>query len=153
MNLNGAQFHLLINHFPVVGYPIVLLALLWGFLRKENQTFFFGIYLSVLIWVTTVISYLTGDEAEDVLQNLPDFNIDLIHTHEDTAFVALLMGSFFGLVGLCLLPIVQSKLTWLQNPQLQSRLKMGLIAGIFIICCALALAAHQGGLVRHTEIR
>lgn len=153
MNLNGAQLHLLVNHFPVVGYPIVLLALLWGFFKKENQTFIFGIYLSILIFISTGISYLTGDEAEDVLRDLPDFNIHTIHTHEDTAFIALLMGSFFAVIGLCLLPVVQSKLTWLQNPKLQGRLKIGLMVGVFIICAVLALAAHQGGLVRHTEIR
>lgn len=154
MNTNGAQIHLLLNHFPVVGFPIVLFALLWGLLRHQNQVFLFGAYLTILVWATTLASYLTGEDAEDVLKELPSFNSkQLIHTHEDTALWAMILSSVLAVVALLMLPGIVKLLPQLQNPKFQKSLRWALVVGVVAVSGILALAAHQGGLIVHTEIR
>lgn len=153
MNTNGAELHLLINHFPVVGYPIVFIALAWGLFNRQNQIFLFGVYLSVLIWVSSFISYLTGEGAEDVLRELPDFNIDLIHQHEDTAFIALIVGGVAALLGLCLTPWFQNKVSFFKKASFERWGRLAVLGLILIVCVLFAVAAHQGGVIRHSEIR
>jgi hypothetical protein len=153
MTMNGAQIHLLINHFPVIAYPIIVFALLWSIVRKENSVFIFCAFLTLLTWAITIITYLTGDGAEDTLRDLPNFNINLIHAHEDTAFIAMILSSIVAVVAVATLPIAQRKFSILQNVKTQKFLKIGFLIGALFITIALAVAAHQGGLIVHSEIR
>ena len=153
MNTNGAQLHLLINHFPVVGFPLVFLTLAWGLWRKETQVFFFGAYLTILIMVSTLVSYFTGEGAEDTIRSIEGFNIDLVHHHEDTALIAIILSSVLGVLALMCLPLIQRKIPGLQNPNIERKIRFALTAGVIILSLILAYLAHQGGLIRHSEIR
>ncbi len=153
MNINGAQLHLLINHFPVVGFPIVFLTFVWAFWRNESEVFLYGAYLTILIWILTLVSYFTGEGAEVTINTLDGFQIDLVHHHEDTAFIALIFGSVLALLSLGILPIVKRKITWLQEARRFRFLQFTLIFGVLILSLVFAYAAHQGGLIRHSEIR
>ena len=153
MNTNGAQVHLLINHFPVVGFPLVLLTLLWGLYRKENQVFIFGACMTVIIWISTLVSYLTGEGAEDAIRSLEGFQIDLVHHHEDTALIALIVSSFLAVIALCCLPAIQEKISFLRNPNYVRKLRLVLTFGVLVLSLILAYGAHQGGVIRHSEIR
>jgi len=153
MNMNGAQIHLLLNHLPVIGYPLVALALLWGVLGKQTQVFLFGVWLSILIFASTTAAYLTGEEAEDVLKELPNFNKDLIHTHEDTALIAMILSSLLAILALALIPWVQKRVPLLQNSRVLNVLRWTYILGVIMITLILAVTAHQGGVIQHLEIR
>jgi hypothetical protein len=153
MIFNGAQFHLLINHAPVVAYPIISFALLWAWIRKEDAVFFFGCYLAVGTAFATLIAYLTGDGAEEVLKDLPGFDENLIHSHEDVAFIALLVGVLAGLIAVLILPVVRNRVKFLMTTSIQKKLRLALVLFSILLSGLLTVAAHRGGLIRHTEIR
>jgi uncharacterized membrane protein len=104
-------------------------------------------------WIITLVTYLTGDPAEDTLRDLPNFDIHRIHTHEDTAFKALILSSIISVFTLATFPIIQKFIPALKNDRIQKYLKYAILIGAIIITGLLALAAHQGGLIVHTEIR
>ena len=88
MLINGAELHLLINHFPVI-LPLVGCALFIGAVFFKSPDYrkaalFFLIVSGLAAW----ISYLTGDSAEDVVKNFPGTNRQLIHEHEHAAKLA-----------------------------------------------------------------
>ena len=153
MNINGAQLHLIINHFPVVGFPLVFLALTWGLWRKDNQVFVFGAYLTILIMISTLVSYFTGEGAEDTIRSIEGFNIDLVHNHEDTALIAMIFSGILGAMALMCLPLIQRKIPVLKNPNFERKIRFALTIGVIILSLILAYLAHQGGLIRHSEIR
>ncbi len=153
MNFNGAQLHLLINHAPVIGFPIALLAFVWGITRAELQVTIFSYYVTILIWATAVASYLSGDPAEGVLKALPDFPETLIHTHEDSAEIALILGSVAAIAALLQLPVFQRLIPKLKLHGVQRSLRMILLVCLVAVSLMLAVVAHQGGLIRHIEVR
>lgn len=153
MNLNGAQLHLLINHAPVIGFPIVLLTYLWGRFANQTQVKFYSFYLAILVWVSTALSYWTGDPAEDTLRDFPDFAKSLIHAHEEAAETAFIVASIVGVIALLSLPQIQRRVALLQDPKIRRLQDAIFVIGLIAVCGLLAYVAHEGGLIRHLEIR
>ena len=153
MNINGAQIHLLINHAPVIGFPLVLLTYLWGKFKREVQVEIYAFYLTIVIWVTTAISFLTGDLAEEKLESLPHFAKELISTHDNTAENAFIIASIVAVMAILSLPYVQKYLPRLKEDKVRSALQFGFCTALMAVCILLAIVAHQGGLIRHTELR
>lgn len=153
MNMNGAELHLLLNHAPVVGFPLIFLALGFALLRKDEGVFQFAIYLSILIWCTTLASYLTGDPAEHVLKALPDFERQRIHTHEEASEIGLIASSVLAVMAVLALPVISRVVGFLRSGRTQKVLRIGLLFGTLLLSLWLAYVAHLGGLIRHIEIR
>jgi TRAP-type C4-dicarboxylate transport system permease large subunit len=153
MNINGAQLHLLINHAPVIGFPIVLFTFLWGRIRNEAQVKVYAFYLAILVWISTAISYFTGDPAEDTLRELPDFAKNMVHAHEEFAEIAFIVASIVGVAALLSLPQVQKRVALLNDARIRRMLEPLFAVGLLAVCILLAWVAHQGGLIRHIEIR
>jgi hypothetical protein len=153
VNFNGAAIHLLINHVPVIAYPFVAAALLWGLVRREESVVIFACYAAVVAGVSAITTYLTGDGAEEVLRKFPDFNIEMVHTHEDTAFIALLFSIAASLLAVALLPYFRYSFIKFNNLKIRKLVLKTLLSLCLIISAIFAVAAHQGGLIRHTEIR
>lgn len=69
--MDGAHFHLMLNHFPIIGMtfasPLLLLA--WG--TKSEDLIRVGLGLVSLTGLLAVATFLTGEPAEEVVENLP----------------------------------------------------------------------------------
>ena len=151
--MNGAQLHLLINHFPVVGFPIIAFAFFYALVRKQESVEMFAYILTIGVWITGLISYLTGDGAEEVLKVLPGFSEELIHQHEDQALISLIVTGIAGVLALTMLPPIRQRLKVLQSQSFAKFARLVFGVAILVGCAGFAYAAHKGGLIRHTEIR
>lgn len=145
--MNGAHWHLLVNHFPVVLQLVGVPVAIYGTARRQPPLQQLGLGIIVLAAVFTVISYLTGDGAADVLKNVPgivDANID---THALAAEWALRAAVLVGLLSAvllarCVMGRTTAKGWWIAH---------GVIAvwGLSVI----AVTSHHGGVIRHPEIQ
>ena len=144
--MNQTHLHLLTNHLPIFGSILGGLVLTHGLWTKSNQTKIAAYNLLVISSIGAVIAYLTGEAAEESVENIQGISKDLIDQHEDFAVIALVALSILGvasLIGL-FLTIKKSPLT-----------RMVAIVTLFISLISFGLIARTGyigGLIRHTEI-
>ena len=62
MDLSPAHLHLVLNHIPVLGTMLFApLVLVWGLLRRSRDVTQIGLLLAVLLAITTIPIYLTGE--------------------------------------------------------------------------------------------
>ena len=86
MNLNPAHIHLILNHIPILGTMIFApLVLIWGLARHSRDITQTGLLLAVILALTTIPIYLTGEPAEEQLERQPWFSKTLAETHEERA--------------------------------------------------------------------
>ncbi len=145
--MNGAHWHLLLNHLPVLGSAFGILLLLFAWVRKSDEIKKVSLGVFVLTAICAVPAYLTGEPAEEVAEHLPGVTHALIEHHEEAALLALSAAVATGIAALAglflsrkakLLPI------WLMLATLFLALATG---GLMV------RAANLGGEIRHTEIR
>jgi hypothetical protein len=148
MDLSPAHLHLVLNHIPVLGTMLFApLVLVWGLLRRSRDVTQIGLLLAVLLAVTTIPIYLTGEPAEEQVENQPWFDERRVEAHEERAevgLIAVLVTGAAALVGL-----------WLARGRRPYRrdVSIAVLVGLIVSASFFALAALDGGQIRHDEIR
>ena len=147
--MNGAHWHLVVNHFPII-FPIVgVLVMLTGIVSKSEAIKRMAFIIFVFGALAAVAAITTGEGAEEVVENISGVadNDTYIKSHEETAetfaLLSYMLGSF-SLVGL-----------WASFKQ---RTFANIIAIATLIFAIIVLffakeTGTTGGEIRHTEIR
>jgi len=145
--MNGAHLHLLVNHFPIVGVILATLVLIAGFLFNNISVKLTALGLYVFAALSSFASYLTGEQAEEVVEHLAGISETLIHTHEEFA-------EFFHITTLILGAL--ALITFILHYR-RSHYVRYLFIALFVVAAVDIYAAKQtgtsGGEIRHTEIR
>lgn len=146
MVFNGAQFHMLLNHLPVVGFIGIVLALLVTLKVKSPDVRRFVLLATVLVGLSALPSLWTGEPAEEVIEDLPGISKKLIHEHEELAEKATILAVITAGVA-ALAFFVQRRRPETMDKSIPAVLVLSLAtAGL------MGWAAHEGGLIRHPEI-
>jgi len=146
MRMSGAHIHLLLNHFPITGGIIGLLLLGIAWVRRDDAMFRAGLALFVLITLLTVATYLSGEPAEHVLEELPGFAEEYVEPHEEAAIWALVL---YGLLGLGAL----YGLLRYARRAIPRSLTTALLVLAALSVAAAARVAWLGGEIAHEEVR
>lgn len=145
--MNSAHLHLMFNHLPVIGVPLVAALLVWALLRgsRELQRVAFG--ATVIIAALTYPVFLTGDPAEDIVEETGWMQERLVHDHEERAEAALVVVMLTGAIALFGL--------WQSRGDRKPSGVLGSVtlAGLAVSAGLLAWTAQTGGPIRHDEIR
>lgn len=145
MTLNGAHWHLLVNHFPIVGGLMATLVLGYGLLRRNPAICRLGFGLFVLMSLATVLTNQTGEQAEHYLKSIHELNRPLLHQHEQAADWANVGMYLTG--GLSLLALAWTRARqWRWLPLLIFLVSL-LTAGLMVN------VGRLGGLIMHRELR
>ena len=145
--MSWAHIHLALNHVPVIGLLIVLLLLVIATLRRSTELTRASYGLLVLMAASAVVVYLTGEPAEELVENLPGFSEAIVEEHEEVALIATIGMGVLGLValvGLIRFRAPRIAPAWYDRGVLLLALLMG---GV------MAWTANLGGQIRHSEIR
>ncbi len=145
--MNGAYVHLLFNHVPVIGIPLVALLLLTGILRKNSEVLRIAFAGFILIAALTIPAYKSGGPAARLIRDLPQVSMHDIQEHAEDAtwgFRAVMLLGGMGIVGF-----------WLtKKPTAISRgFTVATLVTALLVSAWLANVAHLGGLIRHPEIQ
>jgi len=145
--MNNTHVHLLLNHFPVIGSLIGIMILLYGLLIKNINIQKVSLATIVVMALIAIPVFLTGEPAEEAVENLPGVVESIIESHEEAAEVAFWVMMFTG--GLALITL---GLQIINHPFAKTFVLIALISGIASFGL-MGRAAYLGGQIRHTEIR
>ena len=141
-----AHLHLIFAHLPIVVVPLMLFVLILGLkLNKPDlrNLSLIGLFITALL---TIPVYLTGESAEELVEDIKGVAQSQIENHESAATFAfvgvLLTGALSGLA-LAAKRYRES----LARPLLTSVLVAALVTSGM-----LAWTGNQGGQIRHTEV-
>ena len=153
-SLNLAHAHLLLNHLPTIGFGIALCIYIGGFFSKSDSLKKAGLVLFFLVAVMAIPTYVERKRGRTCscpeLKCPPDVSPQIMRTHEDLALLAFCPDGNNRI--LCLAAL------W----QLRKSSQSSQIAGwnwsvVLLLSLAsfgvVALAAAEGGEIRHPEIR
>lgn len=147
MVFNGAQFHLLVNHLPVVGFVIAVFALLAASILRSMEVKRFVLMLTVIVGLSSLPALWTGEPAEEVIEHLSGVDKALIHEHEEVAELATILALITAAVAAGALFLQVRK-----PESLKTTIPAALILSLATVA-VMGKAAHEGGKIRHPEIR
>lgn len=145
--MNYAHLHLMLNHIPVIGTGLVVLLLFIAFYRKSREMLTVSLIVLVLIALATIPAYLTGEPAEELVEDSPGVSEQLIEQHEEMAEKAFIFVEVTG--GLALISLLGLR----YNEKYGKRLAVLTLMTLIISSGIMAWTANLGGKIRHTEIR
>jgi len=145
--MDAVHIHLIINHVPVILAASALLLLIISLFnhKKEYRNIAFAGFVIAAIF--SVISFESGESAEDVVENIAGITHDAIENHEHAADTARWLMLFLGVAGIAGLSYFRDE----KKKGFQLFLYISLILGIIAIGY-LVYTGYLGGLIRHTEL-
>jgi uncharacterized membrane protein len=144
--MNQPHIHLLITHLPIFGSILGGLVLAHGLWTKSNQTKIAAYNLFIISAFGAGIAYLTGEAAEESVENLQGVVEATIERHEEFALFALI-----SLITLGVVSILGLFLTLRKSP-LTSTVAFVTLFISLISFSLVARTGYLGGQIRHTEI-
>jgi uncharacterized membrane protein len=143
--MNQAYIHLLITHLPVFGSILGGLVLVQGLFTKSDQTKIAAYLIFIISSIGAGIAYLTGEAAEESVEDLQGIVEETIKLHEDFALFALISLIILGLASIAGLFLTLRK-------SLLTRSVAFIVLLISIVSFGLvARTGYLGGKIRHTE--
>lgn len=145
--MNMAHLHLMLNHFPVVGAPLLLALLAYGLARGSPDVTRIALWATVVLGVVTLVVYLTGDPAEELVEALPTFDHDMLERHE-----AVALGATVILVATAVLAGLALR-AGRSDGRLAGTMNRLVLAGLLAGTAGVAATGWTGGPIGHPEIR
>ncbi len=145
--MNDAHYHLVVNHFPIIGTIFGLGILIVGLVFKKETLQTTAYVLFCIAALTGFLAMYTGEGAEELVEDLPSVGHRIIHEHEEIAEkFAILVYALGGF----------SLLTIFLNAKKSSFAKMVAYFTLLLALVATFVGKEvgtSGGEIRHTEIR
>jgi uncharacterized membrane protein len=144
--MDQGHIHLIITHLPIFGSFLGTLILIYGILSKSAQVKIAAYGVLVISAIGAVIAYLTGEAAEELVEDFAAVSHQAIHVHEEAAFYA-----FVSMIVLGVLSLVALVLTLRQSPQMKIASFVVLVMAGFSFS-TVARTGYLGGQIRHIEV-
>lgn len=145
--MDSLYLHLVLNHFPVIGTLIGIAALILGFVTQSDAVKRTSLGILLGMALMTIPVYLTGEPAEERVENAVGVSKPLLEEHEDAAAFAFAAMGLSGVIALAAL-LISFRAGKYANVGFAATLIVSLVAFGLI-----AQTAGLGGQIRHAEIR
>lgn len=146
--MDATHLHLVVNHLPIVGVflsiPLLLLAL-WR--RHDRGALLAAVTVLALSGAGAGAAFLTGEPAEERVEDLPGISESAVETHEERAATATAVAGLAALSGLGLLA-----LAWRRSGPAPAAWFAVPIASTLVAAAAMAATGASGGAIRHSEL-
>ncbi len=145
--MDPAHIHLLLNHVPLISILIGFFLLSAGLLFRKDDLKTAALILFFAAGLLTIPVYLTGEGAEERIEDFPGVTENWIHNHEEAAEFALIAVLVLGGVSFV------GFLAGPEHPKIYVPVVLIALAGSLFAEAVMARTAYLGGQIRHTEIR
>ncbi len=145
--MNGAHLHLLLNHFPIIVMIVGFLIMVGGFIFKSEILKRASYCIFILSAITAIPTFLSGGEAEEVVEGINGIDEQFIKVHEETAEVFATLLYVLG--GISLIGLWAN---W-KKKSYSNIISFVIIAFSLIVLFYGKKTGTTGGEIRHTEIR
>jgi hypothetical protein len=144
--MNPVLAHLALNHLPILGAVFGLGLLAFALATKRNETLRVGLFFLVLTAVAAWPVSLSGESAEEVVEESAEVSHDVIHDHEEAAERAAWAAYAVGVVALVGLVAFRTRPMpgWFKGLSL---LGAAAVSGLML------QTAGLGGKIAHEELR
>ena len=144
--MTAAHLHLVLNHAPLFGIVFAVLGLAWALARANDGVARASLGLLVLAGLLVVPVYLTGEEAEDVVEGRAGVSEAVIEAHEEAALGGAIATGAVAVLGLVVLIGFRKR----EIP----RATTGLVLVLALAAAGwIGYVANLGGQISHPEIR
>ncbi|MFN3405330.1 MAG: hypothetical protein ACK40G_14615 [Cytophagaceae bacterium] len=144
--MNSTHWHLMLNHVPLLGMLFGFFIYVSGLIWRSTGLRRAGLITFIVVGIVAIPVYLTGDEAEHVVEHLPGVNESMLEEHEEMGK----LGMIFSLGVACLALIGLLKFN--AEGKLKTAINMLIIAGSLLTFMWMSGLSYTGGLIRHSEI-
>lgn len=140
------HLHLVINHLAIIGSLLGILVLAFGIWKKSKDTQMAAYGLFILSAIGAVVTYLTGEAAEDAVEHLQGVEKNLIELHEHF--------SIYPLVALIILGLLSIAGIFFARKESSHRGRLSIVTLIFSVISFILIArtGYLGGQIRHSEL-
>jgi uncharacterized membrane protein len=145
--MNLAHVHIVLNHVPSLGSIAGLLLLAAGIYKKDEAIKQFAYGVLVLITMAVLPTFVTGAEAQRIVDKNPSYSAGMVQMHQNAAMITLLTMTAAGMFA------------WFGLWEYRRHSKSGslttmatLISTMAAVACVL-VTASIGGKISHSEIR
>jgi hypothetical protein len=145
--MNLAHVHLILNHIPLLGIGFSILLLIIAMLRRSSELMNVALIFVILVALWAIPVYLTGEPAEEVVENLPGISEQLIEEHEEQAELAFIFIEVTGAFAL-----ISLFGRWYSD-KLGQKLTVLTLVLLIVSGGLMAWTANLGGKINHPEIR
>jgi uncharacterized membrane protein len=146
MTFDAAHLHLMLNHLPVIGAPLLLILLGIGLLRRSSELIRVSFALIVALALASALVYITGEPAEELVEHAPWFQHALLERHEDHAAIALGASLVSGVAAI-------AGLVFQRRPGAERWLAQATWVILLIATLLFGWTGWSGGQIRHDELR
>lgn len=143
--MNASQVHLALTHMPVVLTLAGIVILLVSLLIKNKTVTRVSYFVLVAAGLFAIPVFLSGEGAEEVVEEITGVTGSMIEEHEEIAKLALWAVLLTGVVAALALFRFSLKIA--------KPLSLFVAIAAFIATGLMIQTAHLGGQIRHTEIQ
>ena len=148
--MDPVRLHLVLNHLPVIGSGLALLALLVGLARNNLTVIRTALGIAIVALAATPVVSWSGEEAEERIADAAWLDMEgseWLDEHEERGEAAINALISALVVSVAALALGAYRESWLRRVACVAALSLaiGLGSGIW--------AASAGGKIRHSEIR
>lgn len=143
--MNTSQVHLALTHVPVILSLTGLVVLVVSLFIKNQTVTRVAFYILLVAGLLTIPVFLSGEGAEEIVENLPGVSEPLIEEHEELArltLYAVMLAAAGSLIGL-----------FRFKPAFRKAIYYFVLGAAIMTSALMAQTAHLGGQIRHSEIR
>jgi uncharacterized membrane protein len=145
--MNGAHFHLVVNHLPII-FPVVgIIVMLTGLIFKSQDVKRTAYLIFFIGMITAIAAMTSGEGAEEVVENINGVNENYIEFHEEAAERFSMLTYILG--ALSLFGFWAS----IKQKSFSHGTNIAILIFAFVVIFFGREAGTTGGEIRHTEIR
>lgn len=145
--MNGAHWHLVVNHLPII-FPIVgVIVMITGLISKSEAVKRTAFMIFVFGALAAIAAMNTGEGAEEVVEKINGVTENFIESHEETAETFAILSYIVG--GISLLGLWAS----FKQKTFSFLISISTLIFAFVVLFFAKQTGTTGGEVRHTEIR
>lgn len=145
--MNGAHWHLVVNHLPII-FPIVgVIVMITGLISKSEVVKRTAFMIFVFGALAAIAAMNTGEGAEEVVEKINGVTENFIESHEETAGTFAILSYIIG--GISLLGLWAS----FKQKTFSSIISISTLIFAFVVLFFAKQTGTTGGEIRHTEIR
>lgn len=145
--MNGAHWHLVVNHLPII-FPIVgVIVMITGLISKSEPVKRTAFLIFIIGAFASIAAMTTGEGAEEIVENISGVSESYIKTHEETAETFALLSYILG--GISLIGLWAS----FKQKSISNTITIATVVFAFVVLFFGKQTGTTGGEIRHTEIR
>lgn len=145
--MDATYIHLVLTHFPIIGIIIGTGILAYGHYSNSNAVKKVALITIILMALLTIPVYLSGEEAEDTVENIVGVSESSIEDHEELAEVAIWIMGLLGLFALISFYTIIKELSIVKTTTTITLVIALITIGVFV------QVGNLGGEIHHSEIR